>query len=72
MRKKFNKYMTTGLLFNGAFLMTREIDAIPEIIKGFFAGFAISLMIIGIYADCHDVSKFQNKKRQFIKRMFNR
>ena len=33
MRKKFNKYMTTGLLFNGAFLMTREIDAIPEIIK---------------------------------------
>lgn len=72
MRRKYNKYLTTGLLLNGAFLLTREIEAVPDSIKGFLAGTAIYLMMFGIYANCHDVSKFQNKKKQLIRSIFNK
>lgn len=72
MRKKFNGYLTIGLLFNGAYLISNQTKMVPDLIKGVFAGVAIALMCIGIYAENHDMSKCRNRKMQFIKSMINR
>lgn len=70
--KRFNKYMTIGLLFNGLFLYMSRFDSVHDFIKGLTAGAAIGLMLLGIYAQNHDISKLRDKKKIIIKRVLGR
>ena len=63
--KKINNYLAFGLFFNGIFLLGNRLDIFPEFIKGVCAGAGISLIILGSYAQTHDISKLRNFKKKF-------
>lgn len=69
---KINKYLQAGLLFNVIFLMSNQLSNFPELLKGFFAGLAIALMLFGAYATNHDVSKLEGFKKGMFNKVFSK
>ena len=67
--KKINNYLAFGLLFNGIFLLGNRLDIFPEFIKGVCAGVGISLIILGSYAQTHDISKLRNFKKNILNKL---
>ena len=61
--KKLNNYICWGLFFNGLFILGNKFDLFPEFIKGLFAGLGITLILLGIYSENHDISKLKSYKK---------
>ena len=70
--KKLNNYKCWGLFFNGLFLLGNYFDLFPEFIKGLFAGLGITLILLGIYSENHDISKFKNYKKNLLKNLLSK
>ena len=67
--KKFNNYINLGLFFNGIFLLGNGLNFLPEFIKGLCCGLGITLILIGMYSEKHDISKIRSLKRNVLKRL---
>lgn len=65
--KKFNNYINLGLFFNGIFLLGNRLNFLSEFIKGLCCGLGITLILIGMYSEKHDISKIRNLKRMLLK-----
>ena len=70
--KKFNKQINFGLLFNGVFLLGNYTDLLPEFIKGLSAGLGLTLIIVGVYSENHDISKLRNFKKGILNKMLSK
>jgi hypothetical membrane protein len=70
--KKFNNYINFGLLFNGILLLGIHTNLIPEFIVGLCAGLGLTLFLIGIYSEKHDISKLRNYKKMLFRRVLSK
>lgn len=61
---KVNKYMVLGLLISSI----KYLVDIPDALACFSTGMGITLLIFGLYAMSHDISKFKNWKRNLLKK----
>ena len=68
---KMNKYVRLGLLLNSLTIGAKQFIIIPDAIAGFMVGIGISLLIFGIYATSHDMTKFKKWKRNILKNLVN-
>lgn len=59
---KINKYMVLGLLISSI----KYLIDIPDALACFSTGMGIILLIFGIYAMNHDISRFRNWKRSLL------
>lgn len=64
---KVNKYMVLGLLINSI----KYLIDFPDALACFSTGMGIVLLLFGLYAMNHDISKFKTWKRNFIKGLKN-
>ncbi|MDZ4992329.1 hypothetical protein GNF80_04990 [Clostridium perfringens] len=70
--KKFNNYISLGLLFNSIFLLGNCTNLLPEFIKGLCVGLGFILIFIGIYSENHNISKLKNYKKNILNRMLSK
>lgn len=70
--KKFNNYISLGLLFNGIFLFGNITNLLPEFIKGFCVGLSFTLIFIGLYAENHDISNLRNYKKTLFNKLLSK
>jgi hypothetical protein len=70
--KKFNNYQSVGLVFIAIYLIINYSNVLPDALKGFCFGIGISFMLIGAYAQKHDISEFRNNKIKFFKKLIGR
>ena len=68
---KMNKYIIWGLLINSLSIVIKQFIEIPDVIACFATGMGLSLLIFGLYAMNHDVSKLKNWKKNLVKRFIN-
>ncbi|GAA4057471.1 hypothetical protein [Amphibacillus indicireducens] len=68
---KMNKYLLLGLLINSLLLILKRFIDIPDSVAGFGTGLGLSLLIFGIYAMNHDITKLKNWKRYLLKDFTN-
>ena len=66
--KKLNNYQSLGLLFIVISLISTRFGLLHNIVEGFCVGIGIVLILIGMVANKHDISKFRNYKMNFFKR----
>lgn len=53
-----NKFMLIGLLANGIYLFTKEIEIFPDFIQEILIGIALAGMGLGLVDRKYDLSKF--------------
>jgi len=70
--RKLNKYMRIGMLCVGITFILKQFIILPELVSGVLIGFGLGLELIGVYSMRHDMSKFKNCKRNFLKKCFNK
>jgi len=71
--KKPNKALIIGIFIISITTILRNfLIQLPEFILGLGYGIGIVFELIGVYSINHDISKFQNCKRNFIKRCLNK
>lgn len=68
---KMNKYMKWGLLINSFYIGIKQFIAIPDSIACFVIGVGASLLVFGIYAANHDITKLKNWKRNLLTNLRN-
>lgn len=66
--KKYNKYISIGLFFNGLFLLGNCTNIIPEFFKGFFVGLGFMFIFLGMYSEYNDISKLRTLKAKIFKK----
>lgn len=70
--KKLNNFICIGLIFNGVYLVSNHFRVIPDFIKGLCAGIGISFILLGAYAEKHDISKLRNYKKALLNKALKR
>jgi hypothetical protein len=70
--KKFNNYVNFGLFFNGIWIISNRFNLLPDLIQGLCAGLGLVLILIGMYAENHEISKLRNYKRILFNRAFGK
>lgn len=70
--KKLNNYICIGLFFNSLWLVSNRFIVLPEFINGLCVGIALSFMLLGIYAENHDISKLKNYKKALFRKVLRR
>ncbi|EJO5346560.1 hypothetical protein NRP93_000611 [Clostridium botulinum] len=71
--KKPNKTLIIGIFIISITTILRNfLIQLPEFILGLGYGIGIALELIGVYSIKHDISKFKNCKRKFLKRCLNK
>ena len=65
--KRLNRLVTIGLAVNGLTLLANKLNVLPEIIHCFCAGLGISLILIGLLAGNHKISKLRGYKKMLYK-----
>lgn len=70
-KNKMNKYIKWGLLLNSLFITMKQFIAIPDDIACFVIGVGGSLLVFGMYAANHDMTKFKNWKRNLLRNFMN-
>jgi hypothetical protein len=63
--------MLWGLLINSISIGIKHFIEIPDAIACFGTGIGLSLLVFGIYAMNHDVTKFKSWKRNLLKGFMN-
>lgn len=64
---KVNKYMVLGLLI----ISIKYLIDIPYALACFSTGMGIALLIFGLYAMNHDMTKLKKLKRNILKKLVN-
>jgi hypothetical protein len=70
--KKFNKYINFGLIFNGISIISYRFNLLPSFVQGLSVGLGIIFILIGMYAQNHDISKFKNYKKNIWNKAFGK
>ncbi|GFP75354.1 hypothetical protein [Clostridium fungisolvens] len=70
--RKLNNYLCVGLLINGIWLISSHFNLLPDFIEGLCVGAGLSLILMGLYAENHDISKLKNYKRTLLKKVFRK
>lgn len=65
--KKKNGFIRSGLLIICIVLILKNLINLPEYIQEFGMGLGISLEIVGLCANIHDMKKFKEFKRSIVK-----
>ncbi|NLJ78995.1 MAG: hypothetical protein GX329_06510 [Tissierellia bacterium] len=66
-RNRVNKYMVLGLLI----ISIKYLINIPNALACFSTGMGIVLLIFGLYAMNHDITKLKDWKKNLVKRYLN-
>lgn len=71
--KKPNTTLSIGIFIIVITTILRHFTIqLPEFILGLGYGIGIGFELIGVYSINHDISKFQNYKRNFIRKCLNK
>ena len=70
--KNLNNYLKIGILFNVIFLVSNSFNLLPEFAKGFCVGLSIVFILLGLYAQGHDISKIRSYKKNIFKRIISK
>ncbi|EPY2274386.1 hypothetical protein ACXAUS_003283 [Clostridium sporogenes] len=71
--KKANKALIIGIFIIAITMNLRHFTIqLPEFVLGLGYGIGIAFELIGVYSINHDISKFQNCKRNFVKKCLNK
>ncbi|AUM95289.1 hypothetical protein RSJ11_09075 [Clostridium sporogenes] len=71
--KKPNRTLSIGIFIIVITTILRHFTIqLPEFTLGLGYGIGIAFELIGVYSINHDISKFQNCKRNFIKKCLNK
>jgi hypothetical protein len=70
--KKNNNYIKVGIVLNAFSLFFSRFTIIPDFILGLCLGAGISIMLLGIYAEKHDISKLRSYKLALINKVRKR
>lgn len=71
-KNESNKFMLIGLLANGIYLFTKEIEAFPDFIQGVIIGIALAGMGLGLVGRKYDLSNFHQWKLRTMKKIVGR
>lgn len=71
-KNESNKFMLIGLLANGIYLFTKEIEIFPDFIQGFLIGIALAGMGLGLVGGKYDLSNFHQWKLRTMKKIVGR
>ena len=66
------KFMLIGLLANGIYLFTKEIETFPDFIQGVIIGIALAGMGLGLVGRKYDLSNFRQWKLRTMKKIVGR
>lgn len=69
--KKINNYFELGLFFNGIWILSNSFNLLPSFIEGLCCGVGLTLILIGMYAQNHDISKLRVYKKRLLKKVFH-
>jgi hypothetical protein len=67
--KNLNSYIRVGMVLNAFSLIFSRFTIIPEFILGVCLGAGISLMLLGIYAEKHDINELRSYKLALINKV---
>ena len=70
--KKLNNYVCFGLLFNGIGLISSRFNLLPDFIEGLCVGVGLTFILIGMYAENHDISVLKKYKKTLFNRAFGK
>ncbi|MBK1812234.1 hypothetical protein JHL18_16545 [Clostridium sp. YIM B02505] len=64
--KKLNNYINFGLLLNAIGIISSRFNLLPSFTQGVCVGLGLTLILVGIYAENHDLAKLKNYKRNIL------
>lgn len=70
--KKLNNFLSLGLVFNAIWLLSKHFNLLPDFVEGFCLGIGIVLILMGMYAGNHDISKLRNFKKNLLYKTFRK